>query len=66
MTRRQPRKTFTEGQVAAALADHAAGVKVPEVCRRHGISERTFYLWRRQRAAGSGATPAPGGPREET
>ena len=28
------------------LNEHQAGVAVPDLCRRHGISDATFYTWR--------------------
>lgn len=37
---------FTEEQIAAVLAESRAGVKTPELCRRHGITNKTFYAWR--------------------
>ena len=42
------RKTaFTEEQVAHALRQAEAGTPVTEVCRKLGVSEQTFYRWKR-------------------
>ncbi len=41
-----PRRRFTEEQIRQALADLEAGMKVPAVCNRYHVSERTLYLWR--------------------
>jgi putative transposase len=37
---------FTEEQILAVLKEAEAGVNVQEICRRHGISNTTFYRWR--------------------
>ena len=37
---------FSEEQIIAVLREHEAGVKTAEVCRRHGISDATFYKWK--------------------
>ena len=37
---------FTDSQIMAVLKQAEAGVKVPELCREHGISSATFYKWR--------------------
>jgi putative transposase len=50
-----PRKRFTEEQVQAALRELAAGAKVPAICYRYGVSERTLYLWRARHRGGGGA-----------
>jgi putative transposase len=43
------RKTaFTEEQVAHALRQVEAGTPVAEICRKLGISEQTFYRWKRK------------------
>jgi putative transposase len=42
------RKTFSEEQIVYALRQAEAGTPVVEVCRKLGITEQTFYRWRRQ------------------
>ena len=37
---------FTEEQIIGALKEHAAGLSAAELCRKHGISDATFYKWR--------------------
>jgi putative transposase len=37
---------FSEEQIIAVLREHEAGAKTAEVCRRHGISDATFYKWK--------------------
>ncbi len=40
------RSRFTEEQIIGVLKEHETGAKPAEVCRRHGISEQTFYRWK--------------------
>jgi putative transposase len=40
------RKRHTEEQIIAVLKDAQAGVAIQELCRKHGISDATFYKWR--------------------
>ena len=40
--------TFTEAQIAFVLKKAEAGSAVAEVCRKAGISEATFYNWRKK------------------
>ena len=40
------RSRFTEAQIIAVLREHEAGAKTGDVCRKHGISEATFYKWK--------------------
>jgi putative transposase len=40
------RKQFTEEQIIAILKESEAGAKNQDVCRKHGITEQTFYRWR--------------------
>jgi putative transposase len=37
---------FTEEQIIRVLKEHAAGLSAADVCRKHGISDATFYKWR--------------------
>jgi putative transposase len=37
---------FNEEQIIGILREHEAGAKTPELCRRHGISDATFYKWK--------------------
>jgi putative transposase len=39
---------FTEPQIIYALRQAEGGTKVAEVCRKMGISEATFYNWRKK------------------
>ena len=39
---------FTEGQIVFALRQADTGVTVAEVCRKMGISEATFYVWKKK------------------
>jgi putative transposase len=42
------RSKFTEAQIAFVLRQAEEGTKVEEVCRKAGISEATFYNWRKK------------------
>lgn len=39
---------FTEQQIAFALKQAETGTRVDEVCRKMGISEATFYNWKKK------------------
>ncbi len=36
---------FTEEQIIGVLKEVEAGMKVADVCRKHGISDATFYIY---------------------
>ena len=40
------RSRFTEEQIIGILREQEAGRKVSDLCRKHGISEPTFYAWK--------------------
>lgn len=42
------KKRFTEEQIAYALRQAESGTPVEEICRQLGISEQTFYRWKRK------------------
>ncbi len=37
---------FTESQIVSILKEADAGSKVKDICRRHGISDATYYNWK--------------------
>ena len=37
---------FTESQIIAILKEADAGMKVKDICRKHGISDATYYKWK--------------------
>jgi putative transposase len=39
---------FTETQIVNVLKEAEAGLPITELCRKHGISEASFYLWRKK------------------
>lgn len=41
-------KRFTEEQIIGILKEAEAGLEAKDICRQHGISENTFYRWRRK------------------
>ena len=40
------RKRHTEEQIITILKEHEAGMKTADLCRKHGISEASFYNWK--------------------
>lgn len=40
------RKRYTEEQIIGVLQEAEAGTKVAELCRKHGISDATYYNWK--------------------
>lgn len=44
------RSRFTEEQVTYALRQHEAGTPVADICRQLGVSEATFYVWKKKYA----------------
>lgn len=37
---------FTEERIVGILQEYAAGAKVSELCRKHGMSDATLYKWK--------------------
>jgi len=42
------KKTFTQEQIVSTLRQAEGGTPVAEVCRELGITEQTFYRWKRK------------------
>ena len=40
------KKRFTEAQIVGFLWEADAGIPVKELCRKHGFSDGSYYLWR--------------------
>lgn len=40
------RTRYSEEQIIGILREHEAGAKCADLCRRHGMSEGTFYAWK--------------------
>ena len=40
------KKRFSEEQIIGFLREGGKGVAVKDLCRRHGFSEASYYLWR--------------------
>lgn len=43
-----PRKGHSEEQIVFALRQGENGAKIPDICRKLGISDQTFYRWNHQ------------------
>ncbi len=39
---------FSEEQIIGILKEHHAGMSAGDLCRKHGISDATFYKWRKK------------------
>ena len=42
------RSRFSDEQVIGILKEHQAGLSAAELCRKYGISDATFYTWRKK------------------
>ena len=42
------RSRFSQEQIIGVLKEHQAGMSAADLCRRHGISDATFYTWRKK------------------
>ena len=40
------RKKYTEEQIIAVLKETEAGAKLPDLCRKYGMSDATYYNWK--------------------
>ena len=42
------RSRFSDEQIIGILKEHQAGLPALELCRKYGISDATFYTWRKK------------------
>lgn len=42
------KKRFSDEQILNILKEGDAGIPVKDICRKHGISDATFYTWRKK------------------
>ena len=47
------KKGHSEEQILRALHQAESGTRVADICREHGISEATFYIWKKKCSASS-------------
>jgi putative transposase len=40
------KRLFSDEQIIGILKEHEAGVTAKELCRKHGMSDATFYKWK--------------------
>lgn len=40
------KRRFTDEQIIGILKEHEAGITARELCRKHGMSDATFYKWK--------------------
>jgi putative transposase len=43
-----PKKGHTEEQIIGALKQYESGEKVADICRKLGVSQASFYTWKKQ------------------
>lgn len=48
--RKVAKKGHTEEQILRALRQAESGTRVAEICREHGVSEATYYVWKKKYA----------------
>lgn len=46
------RSRFGDDQIIGILKEHEAGLSAKDLCRKHGVSEPTFYKWRSKSGGG--------------
>ena len=51
------KKARSEEQILRALHEAESGERVADICREHGVSEATFYVWKKK-YRGMGAVEA--------
>ena len=39
------KRRFTDEQIICILKEHEAGITAKDLCRKHGMSDATFYKW---------------------
>lgn len=42
------KKRYTPEQITYAIRQHESGASIPDICRKMGVSEQSFYLWKKK------------------
>ena len=58
-TDKMKRSRYTEEQIIGILKEQEAGTPVAELCRKHGMSDATFYTWKSKSGGLEVRYPAP-------
>ncbi len=45
---KEAKKGHTEEQILRALRQAENGTRISDICREHGISEATYYVWKKK------------------
>ena len=57
---------FSEEQIINVLKENQPGIRVVELCRKHGISDASFYTWRTKYGGMEARTSLQPGPNRTT
>ncbi|MBV8096876.1 MAG: transposase [Acetobacteraceae bacterium] len=51
------RQRYTDEQIAGIIAEQQGGMKIADLCRKHGVSQSTFMNWKKARSGNGNGEP---------